>query len=574
MGARAVPFVDAGLFDAVGCRMTEKRKGKSLRFALSAALLYAGALACCSLFACMSADARGRGGAFIPRSAARGGAEHPPVPLSSLKDPSLADASTFENVKPDCIDTACVACHVNRGLNLALPPVRTPDGKPGPAYYLGGESGTVFNSTTKAFEQPSPAIEKAGLTSRFLAGEAIFEGNFVADPHVPFGGLGPTYMKTSCLSCHPGYGRGRRTGNFRQEYGNGYIAAVHRPDGSIVEGYTQMLHIFAVAPYKPYAKDVKITWKPFVDKYGNTYPDGTKYNAGKPTEGQLTYPVADIVEPLLPLPDDYRVSIESTIGIYGTGLLDAIDDSSIIGEYDRQHSFSGPVKGSHGKWLREAGGRMRVGRFTWHCDRATLENGPGSNGLYNTTNVARSDRPFLYATPQWIAKQRELGLDTSAFEGRQRAELSQKDFEDFMIWHRGLAVPAARNLDRPEVARGRKIFYEIGCASCHKPEWKTGEYAHIPAYSGQTIRPYTDLLMHDMGDENVGRFRTYRTPPLWGRGLMRKAADHTDMFHDLRARDFEEAILWHFGEAEFSRELFRKLSAGEREDLIRFLRAL
>ena len=179
MGARAVPFVDAGLFDAVGCRMTEKRKGKSLRFALSAALLYAGALACCSLFACMSADARGRGGAFIPRSAARGGAEHPPVPLSSLKDPSLADASTFENVKPDCIDTACVACHVNRGLNLALPPVRTPDGKPGPAYYLGGESGTVFNSTTKAFEQPSPAIEKAGLTSRFLAGEAIFEGNFV-----------------------------------------------------------------------------------------------------------------------------------------------------------------------------------------------------------------------------------------------------------------------------------------------------------------------------------------------------------------------------------------------------------
>lgn len=96
----------------------------------------------------------------------------------------------------------------------------------------------------------------------------------------------------------------------------------------------------------------------------------------------------------------------------------------------------------------------------------------------------------------------------------------------------------------------------------------------LPGYANQTIRPYTDMLRHDMGEINRGRSRFWRTPPLWGRGLMHKTANHTDMFHDLRARDFEEAILWHFGESEFSREMFRHLSVEERGQLIQFLKAL
>lgn len=512
---------------------------------------------------------------FVPEAAVRAGFErHPKISASALKDPKKDASAAFEDIKPEFVKDSCISCHVNRGINLAPPALKTEDGKPGPAYYLGGETGTVFNATSRAFEQPSPAIEEAGLESRFLAGESYFDGNFVTDPNVPFGGLGPTYMKSSCIACHPGYGRGRRTNDFSQEYGNGYIATVHHPDGRVVEGYTPMLQIYAVEPYVPYAKGVKITWHEFTDKHGNRYPDGTPYNEGKPTEGSLVYPTADIIEPLLPLPEDYKVSIESTIGIYGTGLLDAISDASIIEEYRRQQSFSGPVKGKHGPWITEAGGQKRLGKFTWHCNRATLENGPGSNGVWNTTNITRKDRPNLYITPEWLEKQKELGIDVSALEGPQPEEMSMKDYEDFMIWHRGLAVPAARRLDRPEVQSGQKIFNRLGCASCHKPEWKTGEYPPMPAYANQTIRPYTDMLMHDMGEENRAQFATYRTPPLWGRGLMRKTANHTDMFHDLRARDFEEAILWHFGEAEFAREQFRHLSAKERADLIEFLKAL
>lgn len=536
-------------------------------------LAFVAALALLAAAAGCAPDGGGNRKDFIPPAAAKVEG-HPRVPLAALKDPRAGAGAGFGNIRPEFVAKSCISCHVNRGVDTVPPPHKTPDGKRGPAYYLGGKSGTVFTATSRAFEQPSPAIVEAGLEKRFNAGEAFFEGNFVEDSDMPFGGLGPTYMKTSCIACHPGYGRARRTANFAEEYGNGYIATVHRPDGSVAEGYTPMLQIHAVKPYLPYARGVKIEWHEFVDRHGNRYPDGSPYNAGKPTEGKLVYPTADIIGPLLPLPDDYRVSIESTIGIYGTGLLDAISDESILGEHRRQHSFSGPVKGIRGKWIEEPDGSRRLGKFTWHCDRATLGNGPGSNGIYNTTNVTRKDRPDLYATPQWLAKHEEMGIDTSPLKMRKIEELSQEDFEDFMVWHRGLAVPAARGLDRPEVQNGQKIFYEIGCAGCHKPEWNTGFYPPLPGYSNQTIRPYTDMLMHDMGEENRGRFRTFRTPPLWGRGLMRKTAGHTDMFHDLRARDFEEAVLWHFGEAEFARERFRELSAKERSDLIEFLEAL
>ncbi|WP_321371134.1 di-heme oxidoredictase family protein [uncultured Draconibacterium sp.] len=439
-------------------------------------------------------------------------------------------------------------------------------------YYAGGLNGTVFNETSRCFEQPSPAISNHGA---FLNGESFFENRFVTGSDSPFSGLGPVYIKTSCVSCHPGYGRGKRTDRLSTDHANGYIAFVHNPDGSIVEGFTVMLQIHAVDPYVAPAEDVIIHWNEFVDEYGNKYPDGTPYNQGKITEGSLSYPTAELIGCIMDVPEDYQVSVEATIGIYGTGLLDAIRDEDIIAEYNRQQEMDGPIKGQHGRWITEAyDGKQHLGKFTWHCSRATLENGPGFNGIYSISNITRADKPSLYATKQWIEKQHELGIDTTGLHATQPIEMHAGDLSDFMLWHRGLAVPAARNLDDEVVQQGKNLFYEAKCAECHKPTWTTGEYAHIPGYSNQKIRPYTDLLMHDMGDENKGRFRTYRTPPLWGKGLMEKAANHTDMFHDLRARDFEEAILWHFGEAEEAREFFRNLTKENREALIKFCQSI
>jgi CxxC motif-containing protein (DUF1111 family) len=158
-----------------------------------------------------------------------------------------------------------------------------------------------------------------------------------------------------------------------------------------------------------------------------------------------------------------------------------------------------------------------------------------------------------------------------------------EDYDAFMVWHRGLAVPAARNLDDPKVQRGRALFHSesanererLGCIACHRPSWTTrANYTPLPAISNQKIYPYTDLLRHNLDMVEPGRVKVCRTTPLWGKGLSNVVSGNTDKLHDLRARNYEEAILWHGGEAAPSKEKFRALSKEDREALIKFLEAI
>ncbi len=447
-------------------------------------------------------------------------------------------------------------------------------------YYTGGKMGTVFSTTSRCMELPSPAVSAdEDLAEKFGAGEVIFEADFVTDQDAPFGGLGPIYNNNSCRNCHPNYARGRRVDSWDEQFGNSYLAFVHTPDGKFVKGVKFMFQTMASPPYKPLGKTVDLKWHEYVDNHGNKYPDGTPYNKGKEYEGSLIYPTASIVDPLIELPANHKVSIEGTIGIPGTGLLDAIKDEDIIAEYDRQQKLEGPVKGAikgkHGRWITEPyDGEKHLGKFTSHNARATLQNGPGFNGSWSVPNITRKDRTKLFATQEWIDKQGEMGLDTAALTAHQPEEMTQEDLENVMIWSRGIGIPAARNLESPIVQQGKKMFYEASCQECHKPTWTTGKDKYIPGFSDQKIWPYTDLLMHDMGKMSHGLTKTFRTPPLWARGLMKNVVDHSDMWHDLRARDFEEAILWHMGEAEESREAFRNMSAEDRKAVIEFCKAL
>ena len=162
-----------------------------------------------------------------------------------------------------------------------------------------------------------------------------------------------------------------------------------------------------------------------------------------------------------------------------------------------------------------------------------------------------------------------------------RPELSEKLFGHVVFYNRTLAVPARRNVQNPEVQRGRQLFDEARCGACHTSTLRTGEVPGLPDLSRQMIHPYTDLLLHDMGAaladgrpdfEATGS--EWRTPPLWGIGLVETVNRHTYFLHDGRARNLAEAILWHGGEAEASKEHFRHLPRADREALLQFLRSL
>ena len=160
-------------------------------------------------------------------------------------------------------------------------------------------------------------------------------------------------------------------------------------------------------------------------------------------------------------------------------------------------------------------------------------------------------------------------------------EITEEVLDAVTVYLQTLAVPAPRNLEDEGVLQGRKLFSEIGCASCHIPRSKTGVFAGIPAISNQIIYPYTDMLLHDMGDgladgrpDFLADGREWKTRPLWGIGMSELVNGHTHFLHDGRARNFEEAILWHGGEAELSVDQFKHLASEDRASLISFLKAL
>ena len=290
--------------------------------------------------------------------------------------------------------------------------------------------------------------------------------------------------------------------------------------------------------------------------------------------------------------------MEATIGIYGTGLIDAIPDDSIVAEYNKQKAKDirlNDAKYQPENFIREVDGTSHPGRYTYALSRGTLQNGPGSNAIWNITNVIRPGRHYHYITRAYAgAMSKNPDIQAALSKSEQEIydylmsqdlpdELSEQEYVDLMVWHRGLAVPAARNLDNPVVQQGRKLFYEMGCTNCHRPSWTTGADNYsgdpilqdkLPRYPNQKIWPYSDFLQHRLDMVNNIRTGWCRTTPLWGRGLSLKCTGASDHLHDMRARNYTEAIMWHGGDAKFTKEKYRKLSKADRDAVIKFLEAI
>lgn len=507
-------------------------------------------------------------------------------------------------------------------------------------YYAGGKLGTTELATSNVFEQPTVAVENQGLYQSFKNGEALFEKPFMTNTDGVRGGLGPVYIRTSCLHCHPNYGHGERVaeGSYdTRDPGNGTLLVVYNP---ATEGYVPWLagmpQLYAVAPFKAPVdgSKVKVSYREATDTWGNRFDDGETYS--------LQYPVVDmpsdaiyVVNQGYQLPTGYEVKLESTIGIPGTGLLDAIDEKDLIAQYQKEEADGFLPNGLNsafyagGAWVSpykntvQGDGTPYARRFTYALSRGPLQDAAGANAIWNITNVTRSDRRYHYLDAagtyaEYSAKDPDVqaGFDdylakvdpsrkhpewwTGPIEDRIKNYLLSKDLDpemtddeytDLMVWHRGLAVPAVRDIDDPDVIRGRELFAQIGCDYCHRPSWTTGpdniadpakffKGDELPRYPYQTIWPYTDMVQHKLMMASDIRGGWCRTTPLWGRGLHQKVTGSptADRLHDCRARTTLEAIMWHGyspqSDAYHTVVKFRALPKADRDAIIRFVDAI
>ncbi len=531
-------------------------------------------------------------------------------------------------------------------------------------WYPGGKLGTTDNTTAGCYQDETPAVTGNMLTA-FHKGEALFERNYNTGSGA-FKGLGPAYLRTSCLDCHPGYGHGKAQpdGTLRATFGNGYLMAIYHPaadgnnadgdqsnNGSYISEVTGMPQQKATSPFLPPINedDIKIKWTDVTSMPSGIpmkFKDGETYSLHYPT---VTIPTTAFNTS--PQPSNIAVRLESTIGIIGTGLIDAIPQEDIIKQYEaeaKQFKENGLKVSDYlnpNMWDAEKGemaasawysnftasGALADGtkvtkllkRYTYALTRATLQDGPGANAIWNITNVSRSDRPKLYTTDAWAKAMSEkesvikaiqadpsspyyadgtqegisdavlhlLSPSTNQFNNQWHnftAEQTDDDYYAFMVWHRGLAIPRARNLNDPTVQRGKELFMQMGCASCHRPSWTTGDDNYwisdnikgkeLPKYPNQTIYPYSDFIQHKLDMINDIHGSWCRTTPLWGRGLSLANTGAEERLHDCRARNEVEAIMWHCysknSHAYWSAKQFYDLSKSDRDAVVKFLRSI
>ena len=511
--------------------------------------------------------------------------------------------------------------------NTGTPP--GPDSETPAEYYAGGKLGTTFNNTSSAYEQFTAAGEEQGLVASFKRGERIFESPFDIDnnPQTPMRGLGPLWIRESCSACHPSYGHGMRQNSYNSNtIGNGYLLVLTDENDTYLSSYTGMPQTGAAAPFKAPLDErkIKIQWLPYTDEWNNTFPDGETYG--------LIYPEVTIPEDAFYVPlqvggndisySQLRVRLESTIGLYGTGLLDAISEEDIRAQYAKEEAAGvalNPSIWANGNFVSyytntlQGDGTKYARRFTYALSRGPLQDAAGANAIWNITNVTRSDRRYHYMTAayakvaskdpdvqakfySYFPEMNKTGnVETDIYNylmGKDLTpEMTDQEYIDLMAWHRGLAVPAARDVNSTEFQRGKQLFSEIGCAYCHRPSWTTGDDIirdpsnffvgnranMLPRYPHQTIWPYTDMIQHRLMMKNDIRTGWCRTTPLWGRGLSAKCTGADDRLHDCRARTVIEAIMWHGSaqsDARKSVEKFRTLSKSDRDAVVKFIESI
>lgn len=264
----------------------------------------------------------------------------------------------------------------------------------------------------------------------------------------------------------------------------------------------------------------------------------------------------------------------------GLGLLEAVPAQNIIAFADPEDRNGDGISGRPNRVWSSGLNRPALGRFGWKAGKATIED-QAAGAFAGDMGLSTPRHPDGFGdctTRQTQCRAAPDGNDPD----RGNVEVSRQVLDLVSFYARNLAVPMRRNYDDPEVLAGKRAFYDAGCIACHRPKFITRtDPPGLPEQSRQLIWPYSDMLLHDMGDgladnrpEARAGGREWRTPPLWGIGLTKTVSGHTRFLHDGRARNLTEAILWHDGEARQAREEFRKMTLTERTAMIAFLNSL
>jgi len=420
----------------------------------------------------------------------------------------------------------------------------------------GGET-TIVNATSGSFSFPAPNLDDATL-SKHVDGDAGFEALFVAGGPIN-AGLGPIYNNTSCRGCHVQDGRGAPPGP--GEPLSSMLIRLSLPGDqpgsapSGIPGFGGQLQTKSLRWLKPEAL-VNITYSPI----NGTYGDGTQYTLQKP-EYHLT-------DNYKPLPAGYLTSPRVAPIVFGLGLLEAITDADLMKNADPDDANHDGISGRVNMVYNVQTKGLSVGRFGLKANTPTL--------LQQCAGAYNQD---MGITTPVFPDESSLGQDQ--YPGKSdNVEVDMTTLKAVTTYTQTLGVPARRNVNDATIREGQKIFSDAKCASCHIPTMKTGTH-EIAALSNQTIHPYTDLLLHDLGndlsDERpdfVATGNEWRTAPLWGIGLTGLASGHTFFLHDGRARNITEAILWHGGEGAAARDYFKNLAIDKRAALLKFLESL
>ncbi|CAM3695315.1 di-heme oxidoredictase family protein [Vibrio aquimaris] len=436
-----------------------------------------------------------------------------------------------------------------------------------------GGATSVAKEGANAFSLPASNLP---LTKRldFSVGNSFFRNPWIQAPATTDArdGLGPLFNTNGCQNCHIKDGRG------------------HPPEKDDIHAVSMLVRLSIPAMS---AEQKKIFIKEGIvpePTYGGQLQDFALQDQIPEGQISITYtqvPVrfADGTEVILRKPElkiqqlgygemhpDTQFSARVAPPMIGLGLLESISEQTLMSWADESDDDNDGISGKVNKVWDVEKNQFAIGRFGWKSGQPTLmqQNAAAFNG-----DVGLTSRLF----PNQNCTSKQTLCAELPNGGEPEVSDNILDFVEFYTQH--LAVPTRRNLEQPNVKLGQSLFVKAGCDSCHKSQVTTSVREDLPALSNQTIHPYTDLLLHDMGEgladnrpEYLANGKEWRTAPLWGIGYTKEVNGHTYFLHDGRARNLMEAVLWHGGEAESSKQTVLTFNQKQRDALIAFLNSL